>query len=236
MLVSLASYSQIYTEPLDIEYSAIMYTPTDSSRNYIIMSCTGAHFRDKKSGKKVDDTWYAEWSIPVHTSMIDGQVEEFYEISNGLITENNVELYFSFMPSPRYEKLDYCPIPLVQFPLQEGKTWDWHTESVPTSYPKQVDGENGPEWRLVKDTTFIKSSYKVNRKRDWYYSQERKYIECYEVQATGKSKKGDTRLTTYYSPEYGFVYLDFETIDYRRYIFEMRRRYFVSPQKYRGRY
>jgi len=228
--------AQFYTGSLDIEFSSVMYTPDDTVKNYIVMSCTGINYRDKKTGKKVDDTWYLEWPLPVHTSMADGQIEELFKIGKGIVTENKAELYFKFAPLPQYEKLDFCPMPLVQFPLETGKEWTWDLEVIPTSFPAQVDGPDGPEWKLVRDTTKVESIYRVKRKKDWFFRQEADFIECYEIEAVGNSKKGETRLTAYFSPKYGFVYLDFETIDLRRYVFEMRRRFFASPDRYRGIY
>ncbi|MBB4037007.1 hypothetical protein GGR21_002921 [Dysgonomonas hofstadii] len=228
--------AQIYNEPLDIEFNSVMYTPGDTVKNYIVMSCTGVHYRDKKTGKKVSDTWYLEWPLPVHTSMAEGQLEEIFQVGKGIVTENKAELFFKFAPMPQYEKLDFCPIPLVQFPLEDGKEWTWNIEVIPTSYPTEVEGANGKEWKLIRDTTIVESVYRVKRKRDWFFSQEKDFIECYEIEAVGNSKKGETRLTTYFSPKYGFVHFDFETVDFRRYVFDMRRRFFVSPDRYRDVY
>lgn len=199
------------------------------------MSCTGINFKNLKTGKKINDTWYLEWSIPQHTSIVDGEIEEIFQTGGGTVIEGKDMLSFKFAPFPLYDRLEYCPIPQIHYPLETGKSWEWNTDIIPAAYPEQVQGEYGLEWKLKRDTAIVSCSYTVKGKKNWFFKREAMFIECYEIEATGKSKKGDTLLTAYFSDKYGFVFLDFETIDQRRYIFEMVQRIFVPKDRYWNR-
>jgi len=228
--------AQIYTKPIDLKFDAILCSPKDTTRSYVMMSCTGENYKHHKTGRKIDDTWHLEWSIPQHTSIVDGEIEEIFQTGGGTVTENDDELFFKFAPSLLFERLEYCPLPMTRFPLAIGKSWEWTSDPVISAHTKQVKGEYGTEWRLVRDTTVLSCSYTVKREKNWYFKRENKFIDCFEIEANGTSEKGDTRMTAYFSPEYGFVFLDFETIDQRRYIFELKQRIFVPKDRYWGKY
>jgi hypothetical protein len=212
LLTPISGYAQIYNKAGEVKFEVMHYSGKDTAKSDIRLVLHGIlwniHEPDGNGGIKIftqQNNWAINWvSHPTYNPNP--------KFSTGVIERDS----WIFLHPPRhdqYEILEYCPFPQIRFPLYAGKSWNYDLE-VGENYYKAIKKD-----LKGKKATIVKSKYTVVSKRSWYYPFLKKNISCYEINAIGQTDFGNTRLQAYFSETYGFVYLNYETLNDDRFVF-----------------
>lgn len=122
--------------------------------------------------------------------------------SSGVIeNENNIWMH---PPRDRYfQILELNPFPFIKAPYEIGNEWDWNLTIG--------SGWSDERWKVWEGQ--IENIYKykiVDKKKIQTQFGE---TECFVIESTAKSRIGETKLISYFNPEYGFVRLEYTNID-----------------------
>lgn len=112
----------------------------------------------------------------------------------------------------RYRILELNPFPYIKLPAVSGRTWEMKVYPPAAYYADSA----WASWQGILQVTF---RYTLGGSRQLATPFGR--LPCYRVQATGHSKLGTTALEAYFHPAYGFVRLNYRTIDSSRVQLEM---------------
>lgn len=122
--------------------------------------------------------------------------------SSGVIeNEGNIWMH---PPREKYFKiLELNPFPYVKAPFKKGNKWNW----------KLTIGEHwsDPRWKLWKGKIENEYEYTITGKENLQTAFGA--LECYVIESWAESTIGKTYLTSYFSPDYGFVKMDYTNID-----------------------
>jgi hypothetical protein len=115
-------------------------------------------------------------------------------------------------PRTRYFGIhQLTPYPFIPFPIVVGSKWSWEL---------LVGGHWGNKrWAEWKENVLVTSAYEVQEKIILNTAFGK--LECYRVACEGKSPFGKTYLTYYFNPDYGFVLMEFTSIDGKKTILEL---------------
>ncbi len=196
-------FGQIYDKPMKLEYEVYHILENDTVKSKLHLDCSGKPWKIP-NGKNQKFTPQYHWSVT--WSSTD---KSHIETTGVKITSEEI-----FLHPPRlleYSILEFCPFPLVHFPLKVGHTWEWELNNIGDYYHRVLKSK-------TKSKITVKNKYTVNRKISWLLKATNKYIECFEIIAIGKTAIGESKSTFYYSQLYGFVYLNFETLNGDKYV------------------
>jgi hypothetical protein len=207
LFVSINSHAQIYSKKGEMKFEVVQYTSKhDSVIDTLRLILHGDlwKFYSRKESRLItsENNWSIDW---VYSST---------DKKNTGIIENDSLVFMHPPRSNQYAILEYCPFPQIQFPLYIGKSWNFDLE-VGGVWLKAIK-------RNVEGQTMVTSSYTVIGKISWYCPFLKKDIDCYEIKAIGNTKFGNTSLQAYFSEVYGFVYLDYETLNNDKFIFTLQ--------------
>ncbi|MDH6309355.1 hypothetical protein M2451_002759 [Dysgonomonas sp. PFB1-18] len=211
--------SQIYYRKggnINIAFNILYVNGNDTTRSELFLNSSGKQWNiytgNSKQKTIINDSWAIEWKRGEYKN-------------NNLVTqetgvkENSEKI---FLHPPRFQEytiLEFCPFPLVEFPLKIGIEWSWELEGIGQNtnnhYYKAIK-------RKQKYPTTVKNHYRVTRIVNYYLPQEQKNIECFEIEAIGITKYGKTYLKTFFSHFYGFVYLEFKTLNNETFTFSLK--------------
>ena len=121
-----------------------------------------------------------------------------------------------FLHPPRKDKfniLEYSPFPEINFPLTEGKTWNWDL-TVGRFWQKNIGLDT-----TANDT--LKYIYKIENLRQFYFHPTKSMVEGYEVKATSLNPKFDSEFTGLFNSSFGFIRMKFNNIDGSECIFDL---------------
>lgn len=188
--------AQLYTVEKKIEYG-VTYNHSNQKEVFsLILNCTGKpwHIFTENNNQRnpIKDNWAIQWILPKSNH---NNIEE-----TG-IKETSEEVW---MHPPRIQKfaiLEFCPFPFAKYPLTKGKRWEWELCGIgklDSYYYKAIQQD-------VTDTTTVRNHYQISDKISWRYKSQD--IPCYIIEAIGNTRYGITKLTSYFSPIYGFVYM-----------------------------
>jgi hypothetical protein len=104
-----------------------------------------------------------------------------------------------------YRILELSPYPYLKFPLVKGKHW---TDSLAVG-----EWYGNPAWAVWKGDMLVKSKYVVQGQQQ--LQTPFGTLSCWVIQATATCAKGTSTLETWYHPQYGFVRLNYETINHK---------------------
>jgi len=200
--------AQIYSCS-DVSYDVTVITGKDTLQNFVSMDCPDLPYEGRmKTFGNINNTKSVEWKL--YNDKNGERTQTPFEKFNRYLIEDNEQLCLPFLLSidPRskiYGSLLYYPHPYVRFPLEVGKTWGWESDEI-SIY--ESHSSFGIRSHGTSEHT-IKAVYTVKQKLNWYYEKESKQIECYEIEAIGKLLYETMTLLFYYSPEYGFVYIEY---------------------------
>ncbi|UZR97441.1 hypothetical protein [Chondrinema litorale] len=128
------------------------------------------------------------------------------------VEENDSSLWIHPPRYGRYKKLEFFPFPMVKYPLVKGNNWVWDLNvGNHWSIPGFIEWEKGNE--------LFSSHYAVENEAN--YSTSMGDLDCYEIVSKTSSKFKQTSLTALFNKYYGFVKLDYKTIDNERLTFEL---------------
>lgn len=132
-----------------------------------------------------------------------------YSMSGAIENEKNVWIH---PPRDQYfEILELNPFPYIKTPYQIGTKWTWHL--------KIGDHWADERWKLWEGQIENEYEYEITDSR--VLKTDLGDIECYTVESTANSRIGETKLTAYFNPKYGFVKLDYTNIDGSKTILEL---------------
>ncbi|MBT32249.1 MAG: hypothetical protein CMO01_21515 [Thalassobius sp.] len=126
--------------------------------------------------------------------------------------ENDTAIWIHPPRNNRYRKLELCPFPKVKFPLEKGQEW----ESMVGAH-RAYSVKDFAEWDGIYENFY--SHYSVENEAN--YSTSMGNLDCYEIVSKTSSKFKETSLTALFNKYYGFVKLDYQTIDNERLTFEL---------------
>lgn len=125
--------------------------------------------------------------------------------STGLV-ENRFNIWIHPIRTGFFRSLETCPFPFVKLPIEIGKEW--------------VDSMVIPaNWGHVKWGTWdggLLQAYKYKVTGREKIKTNFGLIDCYVIESTAASKKGQTTLKSYFSETFGFVRLEFVLLTYIR--------------------
>jgi hypothetical protein len=125
--------------------------------------------------------------------------------TTGLI-ENTRNLWIHPPRSQAFLILETAPFPYVSHPVEIGKEYHWSLNIDPIWASKKHMIWNYP---LDNQCSYYVNSFSL---RETHLGQ----ILCYEIQATCNNRLGQSLLTMWYHPIYGFVKLDFDNLNNTR--------------------
>lgn len=207
------SKAQVYNKQVKLEYDVLHVNNNDTVKMVLYLDCKGV-----------------PWKIPIKKDLHKTQIENAYTIEWKYIEpESNkrkrevtgvtmtAERIFLHPPrTGRFAIIEFCPFPIIEFPLKIGKEWNWKLENIPEIYYQSIK-----EYKKSKITT-VRNNYRTNNITYWNFEQKKEIVNCHRISARGITSYGDSRLTLYYSDKYGFVFLSFETLNKDKFIFTLK--------------
>ena len=122
--------------------------------------------------------------------------------SSGVIeNEDNIWMH---PPRDKYFRiLELNPFPFIKAPYKVGNQWEWTLVIG--------DGWGDDRWKVWEDQIENLYNYKISDKK--IIKTVMGEIDCFVIESNANSRIGETKLTSYFSPEYGFVRLNYTNID-----------------------
>jgi hypothetical protein len=125
----------------------------------------------------------------------------FNSMSGVIENENNIWMH---PPRDKYFRiLELNPFPFIKAPYEIGNAWDW-TLIVGSGW-----GDH--RWKLWEGHLENQCKYVIKDKIN--LKTKLGEIECLVIESTASSSVGNTKLTSYFNAEFGFVKLDYLNID-----------------------
>lgn len=116
------------------------------------------------------------------------------------VVDNKNNIWIHPIRDGFFRSLETCPFPYIKKPLKIGLKWK----------DKMLIGDHwcNKDWGEWKGDLLLKYKYKITNKKK--VESGLGSIECYIIESFAKSTIGITKLTSYFSEEYGFVRLEYE--------------------------
>jgi hypothetical protein len=104
-----------------------------------------------------------------------------------------------------YRVLELSPYPYLKFPLRRGKRW---TDSLAVGA-----WYGNPAWAVWQGDMWVTSTYTVQGQKPLHTPFG--LLLCWVIEATATCAKGASTLEIWYHPQYGFVRLNYQTINHK---------------------
>ncbi|MCL1934680.1 MAG: hypothetical protein FWF53_12810 [Candidatus Azobacteroides sp.] len=217
MVITFNGYTQIYSKKGEMEFKVVQHTSErDIIRDTLKLVLHGnlwkVYSKEESRLITLENNWSIDWIYSLTSKGKKGVIKTGEE--NTGIIENDSLLFMHPPRANQYAILEYCPFPQVQFPLYIGKIWSFDLK-VGGIWLKAIN-------RKVEGQTIVQSNYIMVGKISWYCPFLNKDIDCYEIRAIGNTKFGNTSLQAYFSETYGFVYLDYKTLNNDRFVLSLQ--------------
>jgi len=138
-------------------------------------------------------------------------IDTLSSISWSGVIENEKNVW---MHPPRdylFSILELNPFPFIQAPYEIGNQWNWSL---------QIGSQWGDKrWKTWRTGITNKYLYEIVDKK--IIQTEIGELACFVIDGRAKSELGETRLTSYFNPEYGFVRLNYVNIDSSKINFDL---------------
>lgn len=132
-----------------------------------------------------------------------------YSMTGVIENEANVWIH---PPREKYFRiLELNPFPYVKAPYEIGTKWTW----------KLVIGAGWADERWKSWEGQIENQYQYEIVNKEVVKNKVGQMECFVIQSFAKSRIGETKLTAYFNPKYGFVKLDYTNIDGSKTLLEL---------------
>ncbi|WP_109097531.1 hypothetical protein [Aquimarina sp. AU58] len=140
-------------------------------------------------------------TVAQYSYLTKDELSAFNSISGIIENEKNVWMH---PPRDKYFRiLELNPFPYIQTPFEVGNKWNWSLKIGSNWGDKRwLAWEGGIENKYVYEITGKK---KINTPFG--------KLECYTIDATATSRLGETKLTSLFNTEYGFIKLLYTNID-----------------------
>ena len=122
-------------------------------------------------------------------------------LSGVIENENNIWMH---PPRDKYFRiLELNPFPFIKAPYEIGNEWEW-TLRIGSQW-------GDARWKVWEGNIENKYKYKITDKKK--IKTTLGDIECFVIESNANSSIGETKLTSFFNPEYGFVKLNYINID-----------------------
>ena len=119
------------------------------------------------------------------------------------VIENEGNLWIHPPRDHYFKILELNPFPYIKAPYEIGNQWKWNLA---------IGSQWGDErWKTWEGNIENNYQYKITDKKT--LSTNFGNLECLVIESTAQSSLGETGLTAYFHPKYGFVQLDYANID-----------------------
>lgn len=125
--------------------------------------------------------------------------------------ENKMNVWIHPPRSNFFKILELNPFPYIKAPYKIGTKWNWKLEI----------GDHWSDKRWLEWKGGIENVYDYEIKENKIISTKLGDLECYIVQATAKSRIGETELISYFNSKFGFVKLEYKNIDGTKTVLEL---------------
>lgn len=142
-----------------------------------------------------------------------------FKLINGEIWKNemtgvieNVKNIWMHPPRTDFFKiLEINPFPYIKESMDIGNKWNWKLK-----FGSHWADKRWLSWEGSNENVY---NYEIIGKS--IFKSKLGNIECYEIASTATSNLGQTKLTSYFNSQYGFVKLDYVNIDGTKTIIEL---------------
>ncbi|WP_010232471.1 hypothetical protein [Gillisia marina] len=124
-------------------------------------------------------------------------------LSSSGVIENEDNIWMHPPRDKYFSILEINPFPYIKTPYEIGNEWNWTLEIG--------DGWSDKRWKAWEGQIENKYNYKITDRKS--LKTNLGDIDCYVIESTANSRIGETKLKAYFSPEYGFVQLNYTNID-----------------------
>ncbi len=152
---------------------------------------------------------YNQTVISYHYPQNDGH-QNFSE-STGLI-ENDMNIWMHPPRQKLFRILELNPFPFIMAPYEQGQSWSW----------KLTIGDfwGDERWKTWEGSITNEYRYTIIGKE--MVSTGMGLLECLVISASAQSRIGNTKLISYFNPDFGFVKLDYTNIDSTKFVLELK--------------
>ncbi|GHT26018.1 hypothetical protein AGMMS4957_21430 [Bacteroidia bacterium] len=208
---------KIYSKKNKFSFDVVHIIQNDTIKEKtLVLNCLGKEWRSLKTLHPNDSIENRKWTGISWNDLGTDQLDpEKYETTG--VKETSESLFLHPPRGGEHAILEFCPFPIVHYPLHVGKRWSWTligTNDIYLRAIKNYDKKQGD--------TSVECEYVVTGEKSWFSVSENKNIPCYVIDATGKTRFGNTKLVAYYSEKYGYVYMHFKTLNKDEYILRLR--------------
>jgi hypothetical protein len=145
----------------------------------------------------------AKYVPDYNQTAVSYQFKEDTPFSMSGVIENEGNLWMHPPRDHYFKILELNPFPYIKAPYEVGTKWTWNL---------LIGSQWGDErWKTWKGNIENKYQYEITDKKT--LTTNFGDLECFVVESTANSTLGETALTAYFHPKYGFVQLDYTNID-----------------------
>ena len=122
--------------------------------------------------------------------------------SSGVI-ENEANIWMHPPRDKYFRILELNPFPFIKAPYEIGTTWDW-TLTIGSGWADE-------RWHVWEGQIENQYVYTITEKKKIKTGVGQ--LECFVIESVATSRIGQTKLISFFHPEYGFVRLEYTNID-----------------------
>ncbi len=119
------------------------------------------------------------------------------------VIENEASVWMHPPREHYFKILELNPFPYIKAPYEVGTTWTWDL-AIGSSWAD----ERWKTWEGV-----IENKYQYEITDQVTLETDMGDLDCFVIESSAESRIGETALTAYFHPEYGFVRLNYTNID-----------------------
>ena len=153
---------------------------------------------------------YNQTSISYYYVMKNG--DSFVSETTGAI-ENMLNVWIHPPRSIFFKILELNPFPNIKSPYEIGSKWNWNLGIG--------DFWSDERWLKWEGSIVNNIEYEIVDRKN--ISTKMGDLECYIINATAKSRIGETGLISYFNNDFGFVKLEYTNIDGTKTILELEK-------------
>lgn len=178
------------------------------SNRFVLMKTTGKRWEwqpEKQDLVYYEFPNYKDDSIKLSNHDINKEFQFWNSQTGEGVIENIEEVWMHPIRINQYKFTEIAPFPEAQLPLEKGKKW---------SNPTMIDAGWG-EWNGLT----IENTYKITGQTIFKLNDLK--IDCWIIKSVANCQLGESKLTTYFNEEYGFVKMAYENYENEKLVFEL---------------
>jgi len=146
----------------------------------------------------------AAMDLDYDQTCLNYKLDRGYGHSMSGVIENEANVWMHPPRSDYFKILQLNPYPYIKAPYELGAKWDWKLK-IGAYYWMDI------RWKTWEGN--IENNYQYEITDKCILETVIGNIECFIIDATAKSRLGDTKLRAYFNEKLGFVKLDYVNID-----------------------